>query len=94
MLVGLCPPVGDPWRLAPEPVVFVVGVVVVFLVALCVVLCGWLIVVLRCIVVLVPMLAAEPPVVDVADVVALALVCVSVVHLAVGIHVSYLEALA
>jgi hypothetical protein len=66
-------------------VVVVVGVVVVFLVVVflvvvflvvvfLVVLCGWLIVVLRCIAVPVPRLAAEPLVVDVADVVALALV--------------------
>jgi hypothetical protein len=63
VLLGLCPPVGDPWKLAPELVVVVVGVVVVFLV----VLCGWLIVVLRCIAVPVPMLAAEPPEVDVVE---------------------------
>ena len=80
MLVGLCPPppVGDPWKLAPEPepVDVVVGVFVVFLVV--VVLCGRLIVVLRCIVVPVPILAAVPPVVVAAAVVALALFCLSV----------------
>lgn len=63
MLVGLCPPVGDPWKLAPELVVVVVGVVIVFLG----VLCAWLIVVLRCIVVPVPMLTPEPAAVDMEE---------------------------